>query len=611
MHPRLIRDFMDILKNGDIHYLGFQVFMTTHNPITVTFTPKENLFEMKYENGHYSIEKVNFRRHGLKALTNDLIPNFNYKPIKIVYVEGMDDLHFYNFIYNRSFEDNLLDEDADELQLKFICTTDGKSDLDSKACKQTVINQVKKYIEYEENCQVKDVKDEVVKCEPLSNLIYGIVDRDNDDNKPQINIEVLKRYSIENYVFDFIYLFFYLKNKQKDKFEPMLNYYENNDSKFKAENKLKELLIKSDAEIIQNTKNLQDIINAFTILCITYLYSENLPDKIAKSLKLSEYEPAKKRQKRNENQIEYKEVKYRSSLTKQIIVLKYPKVYLDMRKDGIKKILQEVFCESHHKRNHAECKLEKSLFKKFEIKNMISFLEEKKECLIISKDLIDIFDYISFYKNQIFTALENLIDKESRYNFSEEIKKSIKEIINYDKLTLLAYSKNISIKLKNVEEILKDLIEIGISEDALKEITELNNRKLSEIRIHIKVNKSTDELKKAIQKCMDDHSTSPANIFMNKVMKICQIEMKNYENPLESIPSKKRLTPQEITELFEKKLDKQNKYSGYFNETDQVFKDYLRELIKEYHEFVFKRVSFKEKSLEKLDQIYDLMNEIK
>jgi hypothetical protein len=65
MHPRLIRDFMNILKNRDIHYLGFQVFMTTHNPITVTFTPKENLFEMKYENGTYSIEKVTIRRNGL------------------------------------------------------------------------------------------------------------------------------------------------------------------------------------------------------------------------------------------------------------------------------------------------------------------------------------------------------------------------------------------------------------------------------------------------------------------------------------------------------------------------------------------------------------------
>ena len=35
MHPRLIRDFMYILKNGDIHYFGFQVYMTTQNPLLV------------------------------------------------------------------------------------------------------------------------------------------------------------------------------------------------------------------------------------------------------------------------------------------------------------------------------------------------------------------------------------------------------------------------------------------------------------------------------------------------------------------------------------------------------------------------------------------------
>jgi hypothetical protein len=164
---------------------------------------------MKYENGGYSIEKVNFRRQGLTSLTNDLVPNFNYKPIKIVYVEGMNDLHFYYFIYNRSFEDNVLDEDVDELQLKLICTTDGKKDLESKACKKAVKKQVKNYIEYEEKYQINDVEDEIVKCESLSYLIFGIVDRDEDANEPQINIEVLKRYSIENYVFDFIYLFFY------------------------------------------------------------------------------------------------------------------------------------------------------------------------------------------------------------------------------------------------------------------------------------------------------------------------------------------------------------------------------------------------------------------
>ena len=29
---------------------------------------------------------------------------------------------------------------------------------------------------------------------------YGIVDRDNDNNEPKVNIEVLKRYAVENCV---------------------------------------------------------------------------------------------------------------------------------------------------------------------------------------------------------------------------------------------------------------------------------------------------------------------------------------------------------------------------------------------------------------------------
>jgi hypothetical protein len=149
----------------------------------------------------------------------------------------------------------------------------------------------------------------------------------------------------------------------------MLNYYENNNSDFKSENKLKELLEKSDSDIIQNSKNLQDIIDTFTSLCKTDPASNHLN---------ANAEPVKKCQVRNEHQIEYVEVKYISSLTKEIIVLKYPKLYLDMRKDGIKNIFQTFSRESYLKRNNTKCKLGKSLFKEFEIAKMISFLEEKK-----------------------------------------------------------------------------------------------------------------------------------------------------------------------------------------------------------------------------------------
>jgi hypothetical protein len=82
---------------------AFKFFLRTHSPITVSFVPRENLFQMKFENKNYLIEKVSFRRQGLRSLTSDLIPNFNNKSLKIVYVEGLDDVHFYYFIYKRSF----------------------------------------------------------------------------------------------------------------------------------------------------------------------------------------------------------------------------------------------------------------------------------------------------------------------------------------------------------------------------------------------------------------------------------------------------------------------------------------------------------------------------
>jgi hypothetical protein len=100
---------------------------------------------------------------------------------------------------------------VDELKLKFICIKEGVTN-DSKSNKRAVINHVKIYVYYDENNQIKEInKDDVVKVEPLSNIFYGIVDRDDEDNEPEVNVAVLKRYSIENYIFDFIYVFFYLK----------------------------------------------------------------------------------------------------------------------------------------------------------------------------------------------------------------------------------------------------------------------------------------------------------------------------------------------------------------------------------------------------------------
>ncbi len=182
--------------------------------------------------------------------------------------------------------------------------------------------QVRKYVEYEGKNKIKNKENETIKSEPLSNIIYGIVDKDDDDNEPQFNIEVLKRYSIENYIFDFIYLFFYLKykdNKLIEKFRVMLAFYEISS--------LNEILEKPDIEMMQNQESLQSIIDTFSSLCKNEFVDvsvEKCPSQLSKS-------------------IEFKSVKYESALTKEAIVLKYPKIYLEISKDKIKTVLSNFF----------------------------------------------------------------------------------------------------------------------------------------------------------------------------------------------------------------------------------------------------------------------------
>ena len=226
MHPRLIKSFMNILNSRDLNYLGVQVIITTHNVITVNFTPKEHLFEIKYENDAHIVQNVSSHRSAFLSLTDELVPAFNHKLTKIVFVESEDDMKFYNLIFNQLSKFQMLHEIV-EINLHFIPIGNRQS---------TVKSIVKDYLE---NSKSGDLDD----------FIYGIVDKDNDKNKEQCNIEVLNRYAIENYIFDPIYLFFYFKEKHKSEF---LNL-----GIFK--NKPKELLEKSTIEF--KKYHLQLIVN--------------------------------------------------------------------------------------------------------------------------------------------------------------------------------------------------------------------------------------------------------------------------------------------------------------------------------------------------------------
>jgi hypothetical protein len=119
---------------------------------------------------------------------------------------------------------------------------------------------------------------------------------------------------------------------------------------------LNEILDKEDTQIIQNQSDLQSVIDVFSQLCLR-----------AFMLK--------------QNDIEYQEVEYRCYSNKSIIVLKYPKLYLNIQKDDPRIILKAFYAindENHQK---------KYLFENFKIQDMISFLalEERKRFIIIIK----------------------------------------------------------------------------------------------------------------------------------------------------------------------------------------------------------------------------------
>ena len=58
MHPKLVKEFIDLIRGNDLEYLNLQVIMTTHSPITISFIPKEFIYELKRDKNDISINKI-------------------------------------------------------------------------------------------------------------------------------------------------------------------------------------------------------------------------------------------------------------------------------------------------------------------------------------------------------------------------------------------------------------------------------------------------------------------------------------------------------------------------------------------------------------------------
>jgi len=176
LHPSMTKLLIDVLSNTFVNDLGIKVIMTTHSATTVALSPEDSIYELKNTHGT-SLKKID-KNDALKVLTGSIPTlSIDYLNHKQVFVESLTDVNYYQMIFD------LLNKNKKyPYKFYFISNSNGKGN-----CEQ-VIN--------------------IVKCirESGNKTSYGIIDNDLKN----VTTEFVKvhgsRYSIENYLYDPIFI---------------------------------------------------------------------------------------------------------------------------------------------------------------------------------------------------------------------------------------------------------------------------------------------------------------------------------------------------------------------------------------------------------------------
>mgnify|MGYP003606217329 CR=1 FL=1 len=178
LHPEMSNLLINVLENTFVTNFGIKVIFTTHSPSTIALLNENNIYQIS--NGDDTSLKKISKDHALKILTS-FIPtlNIDYKNHKQVFVESPTDRFYYQIIFDKRSQ-----YEKYPFKLYFISNGYGKGS----------------------SSQVTETVDAIRKSENKS--FFGIIDWDktNKDNEYiKVHGENI-RYSIENYVYDPIYL---------------------------------------------------------------------------------------------------------------------------------------------------------------------------------------------------------------------------------------------------------------------------------------------------------------------------------------------------------------------------------------------------------------------
>ena len=175
LSPKMIRKFIDSLQSILVEQMGINVIMTTHSPNTVALTDETTLHELTKSGPTHTMQKIS-KSDALRTFSEGLI--FVQERTRLIFLEGKADPHFYSKCYEIAVTKHGL---TNHPSLNFIPVS--QDDPDEGGCTK-VIAMIRKF-------------DGTI----VSDLVHGIIDMDRG-NAPSINVHVIPRYSIENYIYD-------------------------------------------------------------------------------------------------------------------------------------------------------------------------------------------------------------------------------------------------------------------------------------------------------------------------------------------------------------------------------------------------------------------------
>lgn len=194
LHPSMTRQFLNVVQEVLVGRYDVRVILVTHSPSTVALAPEQSLFEMA--RGSSRISRSPSRAHSIGLLTAGLVivsPGTRY-----VLVEDCDDVDFYNTLRD-IFTDYGPSRDLRAIKpsptIVFLPVSVGTGKTKVGGGNSLVAQWVDKFDQ-----------------PPLDEMFRGAIDRDSG-NRPTNRVQVLGRYSIENYLLDPFVVFGVLKDQ--------------------------------------------------------------------------------------------------------------------------------------------------------------------------------------------------------------------------------------------------------------------------------------------------------------------------------------------------------------------------------------------------------------